>query len=1220
MYSLLRTPAIVAAVTSKTDVTGLLEHLGLPTDAPGFHAARPRPQAEPPSTPLRCWRRTRGISSDASSRVSAATWLRTNPCAHAPGARQIDFRPGWTNIGALGSRENRGDNARGSTPSASREGELRYNAVHIASPISLELSEPSVDSFSLLVEDGRMLGSGQARKAESIRSLQPELEAIANQELARTPFSALGCPWIAYYLEYFARQPIERSRAIVSRWLGRTTYTSLTELRAAILDRARLGVRRWRETGETPNVAEIPPPNRSQLALLGASTIGGLATGWLGLFRARSESRGEAGLSPVEALSGLGAGEPLESQMSNRAQSTFGGSFADVRVHSGASADHAASRAGAHAFTVGEHIVLGSARQMSSPLLREVLLAHELAHVAQQRRPGHGTAGGLERDADRGALAFVEGRRAPQSGASLRLQRCSGGPEAEDLAGAGSVLLNAYSERLRPLYAEYQLITNVPVEQRSGPQLVRMGELRRQAAAIAEEMRRAGFSPRVLSIYLRTLTGDEEAYPEAAHAIHQATERIGINSSTGDDGVVNEEATFQWATWEEQAVARASGSPARHERASGYVVTAPDGRTQTFDSNRLLLRFDQEGRWRVAIDVRIVAENRVVTVSREVDVRDPEAIADTVTATSGLARRFENMQGRPGAATGALIRANLELERIRVGRFREITETNTSRTAPYITSRDPNPVDANSDPDRKIHRYSVTPSRSGSMFRWYAVPDREMPQSGFLQHIGTATAGQTSFGSGGIHNLTLESQVVDGRLAWVPPGGGLSSTAGFRYPVVSAELVTIYCDEVADGQTIATARYRQVILPRDQWAQYTGIERTIARFAEHYPNIAENTEVPISAVHVARASGQTMQTTFLLGRKTSDANEYLLLDMTPGVSRVEYEADSLTGLWEDLNSGNSYPVGILRLTIPFNNALGITTRTVTIQTSGASDWSEFASSTGWASLGLTALGVVGMFIPGGQVFAAICFIAGGTLGVASGAASLYDRLQQAEVSTTGVAIDVLSIASSFFGSVGAARAAVLGPRVALATGVGRFFLYAGFTTDAFAGVLVGIDTMQQINRILESGIDRAEAIGQIVRLLAMAALNGGLVMLSARDLTQVRTRVAGALGETRLTSLALTSDQFHTLDLLDDATLAAMRNVPDHELPSLIEAIRRDPGAATADIARIRAMAAEGGRSVRRRPPRASLRVDPRWSRPPRNTWIVASTPLPRAESRATLA
>jgi len=40
--------AIVAAGTSRAGVARILEHLGLPTEAPTFHAARPPPQAELP--------------------------------------------------------------------------------------------------------------------------------------------------------------------------------------------------------------------------------------------------------------------------------------------------------------------------------------------------------------------------------------------------------------------------------------------------------------------------------------------------------------------------------------------------------------------------------------------------------------------------------------------------------------------------------------------------------------------------------------------------------------------------------------------------------------------------------------------------------------------------------------------------------------------------------------------------------------------------------------------------------------------------------------------------------------------------------------------------------------------------------------------------------------------------------------------------------------------
>ena len=39
---------IAAAVTSKAGVVPILEHMGLPTDAPAFHPARPPPQVDLP--------------------------------------------------------------------------------------------------------------------------------------------------------------------------------------------------------------------------------------------------------------------------------------------------------------------------------------------------------------------------------------------------------------------------------------------------------------------------------------------------------------------------------------------------------------------------------------------------------------------------------------------------------------------------------------------------------------------------------------------------------------------------------------------------------------------------------------------------------------------------------------------------------------------------------------------------------------------------------------------------------------------------------------------------------------------------------------------------------------------------------------------------------------------------------------------------------------------
>ncbi|HRA68333.1 MAG TPA: DUF4157 domain-containing protein [Caldilinea sp.] len=96
----------------------------------------------------------------------------------------------------------------------------------------------------------------------------------------------------------------------------------------------------------------------------------------------------------------------------------FGHDFSQVQVHTGAQAAASARRVNALAYTVGQHVVFG-ARQFD-PHTREGrrLLAHELAHVVQQR-DARCSAGDLamagdrwEREADAAAQAVAGGGQA----------------------------------------------------------------------------------------------------------------------------------------------------------------------------------------------------------------------------------------------------------------------------------------------------------------------------------------------------------------------------------------------------------------------------------------------------------------------------------------------------------------------------------------------------------------------------------------------------------------------------------------------------------------------------------------------------------------------------------------------------------------------------------------------------------------------------------------
>ncbi len=73
-------------------------------------------------------------------------------------------------------------------------------------------------------------------------------------------------------------------------------------------------------------------------------------------------------------------------------EARFGEPFGDVRVHTGAEAGAAAQRLSALAFTAGRDVVFGDGRYRPESREGLDLVAHELAHVVQQRRgaPGPG--------------------------------------------------------------------------------------------------------------------------------------------------------------------------------------------------------------------------------------------------------------------------------------------------------------------------------------------------------------------------------------------------------------------------------------------------------------------------------------------------------------------------------------------------------------------------------------------------------------------------------------------------------------------------------------------------------------------------------------------------------------------------------------------------------------------------------------------------------------
>ena len=112
-----------------------------------------------------------------------------------------------------------------------------------------------------------------------------------------------------------------------------------------------------------------------------------------------------------------GEGRPLDAGLRRRAETTTGRSLDDVRVHDDVAAQRWVDGEGALGLSLGRDVALGSGAQHG--LLREAVLAHEVAHAA-----GHASEG----DADRAALGMATGERVGSAGGGrpLTLRRCNG--------------------------------------------------------------------------------------------------------------------------------------------------------------------------------------------------------------------------------------------------------------------------------------------------------------------------------------------------------------------------------------------------------------------------------------------------------------------------------------------------------------------------------------------------------------------------------------------------------------------------------------------------------------------------------------------------------------------------------------------------------------------------------------------------------------------------
>lgn len=312
----------------------------------------------------------------------------------------------------------------------------------------------------IVADDAESVQAGQMRKSEFLSRLRAATCDAAAEVLAGTQWSAEGCPFIERAFTHYSTLDAARLERGLRRYAPEANSVTNAEAYIPLVTaRVRRSLATWVTTGQITGVPEgVPLGGGGLFGTIGgavAGVVSGIAgavssavSGVGGLLLKGRGGAAAADADPAAVQAQLGEGQALDGGARQRMESAFGAGFGDVRVHADAGAARLSEGLSARAFTVGQHIAFGQGEYQPGTPVGEALIAHELAHVLQQRGAG-GAAGGpaqkgasdygaLEEDADGAAvgavvsawggdgkgLARVATSALPSLKSGLRLQRC----------------------------------------------------------------------------------------------------------------------------------------------------------------------------------------------------------------------------------------------------------------------------------------------------------------------------------------------------------------------------------------------------------------------------------------------------------------------------------------------------------------------------------------------------------------------------------------------------------------------------------------------------------------------------------------------------------------------------------------------------------------------------------------------------------------------------
>jgi hypothetical protein len=319
-----------------------------------------------------------------------------------------------------------------------------------ATPPAPPAQPASTSTTALIVEDSTDNPEPhQMKRSQFLSQVRGAVNSAAEQALSTSPWAAMVRPQVSQQIEsaFSASGGMNAStleQSIRQQVPGAAGITTASAFIPLIAEQARQRV-----------VEALPKEDAGTGALNAVTTAASdLAQGArtklsdLGLsFKGKEGGVRDAGAQSHVVKAALGQGQPLDSSLRSQMESAFDHDFSHVQVHTGVKAGALSTGFNARAFTIGNDIAFGAGEYRPGTLIGDAIMAHELAHVVQQRG-SHSARGiqptttpsqhALEEDADNSAigavismwtgtkniLSSISQNVMPVMRSGLRLQRC----------------------------------------------------------------------------------------------------------------------------------------------------------------------------------------------------------------------------------------------------------------------------------------------------------------------------------------------------------------------------------------------------------------------------------------------------------------------------------------------------------------------------------------------------------------------------------------------------------------------------------------------------------------------------------------------------------------------------------------------------------------------------------------------------------------------------